>query len=266
MDFTTIVLRTCIETLYLTGSIILVGFLLGILRSNSIKNFQMNFGFKAIMITGILGVVLHETSHLLACLITRHKVTKVKLFQKPDENGTMGYVEHSYNPNSAYQQIGNFFIGVAPIFGGILCMLLLMKFLLPSSYNEFIKISIININVTDLNKDIIVGILSSYWGLIKSVFTFKNLSSPSFYLFLFISVSISSHISLSKADIEEASKGMAVLALSIFIFNIVGITKYIPLQSIIRYNIALTGFLIVALIFSTITFLISLISIPQNQK
>lgn len=137
-------IRTCIETVYLTGIIILVGMLLGIMRNYTIKNFARSFGMKSIMITGFIGVPVHEMSHAIFAAIFGHKITAVKLLQKPDENGVMGYVEHSYNQNSIYQQVGNFFIGTAPIFGGILSVVALMRFMIPRAYDEFISILKVN--------------------------------------------------------------------------------------------------------------------------
>lgn len=261
-----VTVETIVETLYLTGMIMLIGLLLGILRTNSIKNFQRSFGFKAVMITGFIGVPLHEISHALFCIIFRHPITKMKLIQEPDENGTMGYVEHSYNPNSAYQQIGNFFIGVAPIFGGVISIIVLMKLMLPVTYNEFIKISINNLQITTLNKEIVEGILGSYYGLVKTIFALSNFKNPYFYLFLFISICISSHISLSSADIKGASKGLAVLFLLVFILNILGISKYISMFDVFKYNLVITGFLIVALLFSTMTFIVGQVCVLLKQK
>ena len=82
-----LLLKTCIETVYLTGMIILVGLLLGILRNNSIRNFQRSFGSKALMVTGFIGVPIHELSHAIFALLFGHKVNEIKLLQKPDEMG-----------------------------------------------------------------------------------------------------------------------------------------------------------------------------------
>ena len=120
-----VLIRTCIETFYLVGMIVILGLILGVLRNNAIKNFQRSFGLKAVMITGIIGVPIHEISHAILALIFRHRITKVKLIQKPDPSGLMGYVKHSYNPNSLYQRIGNFFIGIAPLFGGGISIIVL---------------------------------------------------------------------------------------------------------------------------------------------
>ncbi|OOM14442.1 hypothetical protein CLOSAC_13220 [Clostridium saccharobutylicum] len=237
--------------------IILIGLLLGILRDNSLSNFRRSFGFNSIMITGFIGVPIHECSHAIFALLFRHSINDIKLLQMPDENGTLGYVRHSFDPNSIYQQIGNFFIGIGPIIGGVISLLLLMKIFLPYSYAEFVKISMTNRNITNLNIDIIKEILNSYYELIKTIFTSSNFKNPSFFLFLFLSICISSHISLSKADIDGASKGLGVIFIIIILLNMFGLTNYISISAIIKYNVVLTGFLLVALIFSLITYIIS---------
>ena len=255
----TLILKPVIETIYLTGMIILIGLLLGILRNSSLRNFRRSFGSNAVMITGFIGVPIHECSHAIFALLFRHSITDMKLLQKPDGNGTLGYVKHSYNQNSLYQQVGNFFIGIGPILGGLVSLILLMRVLLPYSYAEFTQIANSNLNITNLNMNIIEGILNSYYKLIKTIFTVSNFKNPSFFLFLFLSICISSHISLSKADINGAYKGLSVIFIIIFILNMFGLTSFISIAAIIKYNVVLTSFLIIALIFSLITYIISVI-------
>lgn len=251
--------RSFIETVYISGMVILVGLLLGVLRNSSIRNFQRSFGSKALMITGFIGVTIHELSHAFFAVLFGHRITKIKLLQKPDKNGVMGYVQHSYNQTSIYQQIGNFFIGIAPIFGGISSIIALMHFTIPQAYNKFIHILGESLNITTLNKDTMEGIINSYTELVKVIFSLKNFENPYFYLFLFISICISSHISLSYADIKGASKGLGVIFLIVVILNALNLSKYIFAVDLIKYNVLLTGFLIIAVILSTITFLLSLI-------
>ncbi|NMM64691.1 hypothetical protein HBE96_18960 [Clostridium sp. P21] len=253
-----LLLKTCIETVYLTGMVILIGLILGILRNNSIKNFQRSFGSKAVMITGFIGVPIHELSHAIFAVLFGHKITRVKLLQKPDENGVLGYVQHGYNQNSIYQQIGNFFIGIAPIFGGVFSIIALMKIIIPKAYSSFISILFGSLHVTALNKSTVEGVMNSYLGLIKVIFSLKNFENPYFYIFLFAAICISSHISLSSADIKGASKGLGVIFIILFILNALNLSKYILSVDLIKYNILITGFLMIAIILSTITFLISL--------
>ncbi len=261
-----LLIRTCIETVYLTGMIILVGLFLGLLRNNSIRNFQRGFGSKALMVTGLIGVPIHELSHAIIALLFGHKITKIKLLQKPDENGVMGYVQHSYNKRSIYQQMGNFFIGIAPIFGGVFSVIALMRFIIPQAYDRFISILVRSLHVTVLNKSAIEGIMNSYVGLLKVIFSLKNFENPYFYIFLFVAICISSHISLSSADIKGASRGLWVIFIILFILNALNLSKYILSLDLIKYNILITGFLIISVILSVITFLISLIFINIRWK
>lgn len=259
MDFIIeLMIKTCIGTIYLTGMIILVGLFLGILRTESMKNFQRSFGINYVMLTGFIGVPIHEFSHAVAALFFGHKITAIKLFQRPDENGTLGYVSHSYNPRNLYQQVGNFFIGVAPIFGGTFAIIALMRLIIPISYNEFINIVVKNLYIKALNKTTIDGIVISYGALIKGIFTLKNFENPYFYIYLFLGICISSHISLSYADMKGASKGVSVIFLILLVLNIFSLSKFVVASNIIKYNILLIGFLIVAVLLSLITFFVSL--------
>ena len=253
------VIKTALDTLYLTGMIILVGFILGFFREHAMKNFQRSFGFRAVAITAVIGVPIHEMSHAIFCFIFGHKITKMVLLQKRDENGVLGYVSHSYNPNSVYQQAGNFFIGIAPIFGGVSSIIALMYLIIPRTYNEFINISLNNLNVTKISQVALKGILNSYFDLIKTIFSMKNFASPYFILFLLLAICISSHISLSSADIKGASKGLLIIFLLTLVVNVLGFSRFVMAESILKYNIVLIGFLIVSLIFSSITYLISLL-------
>lgn len=256
-----LLIRTCIETVYLTGVVILIGLLLGVLRNNSIRNFQRSFGSKALMVTGFIGVPIHELSHAIFALLFGHKITRIKLLQKPDEKGIMGYVQHSYNQGSIYQQAGNFFIGIAPIFGGAFSIIALIRFIIPQAYNSFINILVKSLHVTVLNKSAIEEIINSYSELVKVIFSFENFQNPYFYVFLFIAICISSHISLSSADIKGASRGLWIIFLILLVLNALNLSKYILAIDLIKYNILITGVLIVALILSAVTFLISLVSI-----
>jgi hypothetical protein len=260
MDFfIKLIVKTMIDTLYMTGMIILVGFILGFLRERSIANFQKVFGWKAIAITAIIGVPIHEISHAIFCFIFGHKIIKIVLLQKRDENGVLGYVNHSYNPKSVYQQTGNFFIGIAPILGGVASIVALMRIIIPKTYNQFITISMNNLDISKLDGAAINGVLNSYINLITSIFSIKNFNNLYFIVFLFLVICISSHISLSSADIKGAYKGLVIIFLLIAVINFLGLSKFVMNESILKYNIVLTGFLIVALIFSSITYIVSLL-------
>ena len=82
--------------------------------SNSLRRSLANiFGVSLYILLTAPGVAVHELGHALFCIIFRHKIEDMKLFS-PEEDGTLGYVSHTYNTKSIYQRIGNFFIGTGP--------------------------------------------------------------------------------------------------------------------------------------------------------
>ncbi|WP_333860552.1 hypothetical protein [Clostridium sp.] len=260
-----LLIKTSVETIYLIGMITLIGLLLGVLRNNSMRNFQRSFGSRALMVTGVIGVPIHELSHAVFALLFRHKISRIKLLQKPDSQGVMGYVQHSYNKGSIYQQIGNFFIGVAPIFGGIASIIVLMKIIIPDAYEKFTSILIKGLNITVINGSTMDIMVNSYGELIKIIFSAKNFQSIYFYIFLFVAVCISSHMSLSMADIKGASRGLIAIFIILLLLNFFNLSKYLASFNFIKYNIIVTGFLLIAVILSVITYLISLISIALKR-
>lgn len=261
-----LLIKTFLETVYFTGTIILVGLLLGVLRNNSLRNFQRSFGSKALIITGFIGVPIHELSHAIFALLFRHKVSKLKLFQKPDSNGVMGYVRHSYNQSSIYQQVGNFFIGIAPIVGGTIVIIALMALIIPEAYDEFLRLLMNNLTTTTISLASAEVLINSYLELMRIIFSFDNFKNPYFYIFLFIAICISSHISLSTADIKGASKGLVVIFSILFVLNFLGLSKFILESSMIKYNVFVMAVLILAVILSFITYLISLLTLAYKNK
>ncbi|MDV4150565.1 metalloprotease family protein [Clostridium sp. AL.422] len=242
MAIQNIYLKTLIDLSWFIGIIIIVGLILGFLRNTSMDNYQKRFGRQSIYITGIVGVPIHELSHLIVALLFGHKIKEVKFFQVNSENSTLGYVNHSYNSRNIYHQIGNFFIGIAPIICGSLIIILLLKIFVPASLE----------NTNDLLS------ANGIFTFLKSIFSLSNFKRLEFYLFLYLVFSICSHISLSKADIKGAFIGVIFIFIILLILNVINFDLFSHIN-IIKYNLLLTNVLIISVIFSSINLLISFV-------
>ena len=149
------------------------------------------------------GVMIHELGHIFFCLLFRHEILEVKLFS-PDRSGTLGYVSHRYNLRSYYQRIGNFFIGTGPIWFGVIVIYLLSWFLLPSGM----------MTAGGSFSDQLSAFLSGFF--MKEFWcSWKTL------LWIYLCFSITTHITLSGADLEGAKDGVIFMVILIFILSFI---------------------------------------------
>ena len=180
--------------LFLVGVLpwIVIAFIMQLLSNSIRKSLAKIFGIQGYIYLTCPGVMVHEIGHALFCVIFRHKIVEMKLFS-PEEDGTLGYVNHSYNPNSFYQRIGNFFIGTGPIWFGIVVLCFVSWMLLPNEMN------IGNFFSAD------------FWGRWQS------------YIWLYLALTIASHITLSPPDLKGAADGgITILTTSALAFLLFG--------------------------------------------
>lgn len=257
-------------TIALVAVFIVFGLVLGIIERETSKILFKSFGEKSIIITGLIGTTIHELGHYIMCKLFLHKVSGIKLFSlKIKDDNTLGYVNHSYNKKSPYQRVGNFFIGIGPIIFGTIVILILYRVLLPHSWDSMT--SNLNFGVPNGFKlnDFVENIFKNSLVIIKSLITTENLLSIKFWVFLILIFSISNHMDLSPADIKNSIDGLIFIFIISFIICLVLFVLGIKLSElnyyIATYNILITTFLLFALIFSIISYIIAkLISIVKK--
>ena len=261
LSFINILLISCGELIYLLGVLIAIGFLLGFLERYSNTFLVQVLGPRGILVTAWIGTPIHELGHLLMCFIWGHRVTRVKLLQLNSPDGVLGYVAHQYNPNSFYQQVGNFFIGIGPIFSGIGSLILGMYLLLPQSYATFITEIRHHVSFEKLDLTVLKSIGGAAIAITKSLFTLHNLINPFFWIFLVLAISISSHIALSKADIENSARGLVMIFFLLVLFNLftgfIGFDSYEMIIRLGEYNAYVLAFSSIAVLFSLVIFAFS---------
>lgn len=240
----------------------IIGWLLYILEKATTKNFIKSLGKKSLYFTALIGTPLHELGHFLFCIIFNHRVKEVRLFKLDHSSGQLGYVTHSYNQKSLYQSIGNLFIGAAPLITGTILIFFLYKFLLPEG-QSFLNQYQSFFNYTEISLNQLGNIfLQSTILFFSFIFRAENISNWQFWLFLYLTLSISAHIAPSPADFKGITNGLLTISVLLFLINFVTFIFNFNLNTIIlslgQYQGILIGFFILAIILSFLYWFISL--------
>lgn len=198
-------------------STFLFGFLYEKINKKNTSFIMKNFGWIGFCIIASIGTIIHELSHLLACLLFLHVPTKIELFRpiKGKEDGVLGLVEHRYL-KTKYRKAGNFLIGAAPMVFGSLIIIFLLKLLGFNNLN----------NITDIIKSL-------------SLINFNSIFS---YIILFLIVSISISMNMSRQDMKNSLFG---------IFSM--ISMFLIIYFVLKYFLPLDIFLIFINYFNTLT-------------
>ncbi|HLD31892.1 MAG TPA: hypothetical protein VJB37_03290 [Patescibacteria group bacterium] len=175
----------------LFGIFFIFGALLAYFQNKTNQEYQKIFGWKGILWTAWLGTPVHELSHWLMAKIFHHRIIRLSLFSPNPHTGGLGEVQHAYDRHSFYQRLGNIFIGLSPLFIGLAGLYFLLYFLVPNG-PEIIHL----IRATKIDPSEIVHILGNF-------FSATNLTTWHFWLFLYLSVCLASHLSPSWEDIKN---------------------------------------------------------------
>lgn len=225
---------------------LIIGFAIAKMEEKRNRWIRASVGVKGIYTTALIGVPIHELGHAIMCLVFGHHVDKIKFVQFGDPHGTMGYVNHSYDPKNLVHRIGMFFIGVAPIMMGIFSITVAYRLLLPESFELWWgKIT---------KSDTAMESLLATFSVVPSLFTGDNLSSLSLYLFLGFSIAVASHMTLSPPDIKGARSGLFF----IFVIGTLINMFYVPHMYDVKvsdlfindYNLFIYSVSLIALLFS----------------
>ncbi|MGU8835685.1 metalloprotease family protein (plasmid) [Clostridium perfringens] len=250
---------------YLSIFFILGGIVLDKIQMKSNQYLYNGLGYIGYILTG-LGTIVHELSHLLFVVLFGMKPTDVKLLRPiaAYRDGKLGYVKYSYNKNSLFHKVGLIFVGVAPIIGGTIAMIVLTKIFMPQLYSTLIgNVNSLANTSGSFNISIFMDLLDFVISFIYSMFSDFNISSLKSWAYLFLIFSISSHMSLSMADIRGSLSGVPTVYLLFFLLNLLLIATG---ESIIDYtyivtkiNVFVVTFMSISIIFSTVSLILSFI-------
>lgn len=251
-----------IQLLGVFGIFFLFGFVLSKIEEQTHNIYRRTIGWKGILFTAWIGTPIHELGHVFFVKLFHHKVNKISLFQPNEETGGLGHVDHSFSKYSLYQRIGNFFIGAAPMIFGSIVLVTLLYFLVPTGKQAFLPLT--------AEQSSIFVIIKSLKQTLFNLFAWENLTAWNFWLFLYISFCIASHIAPSKKDRQGMWGGLLWLVLILILVNAitlslgVDITKFV--LGINQYLGILIAIFTYALIISVIHFVLAkLILLPFKK-
>lgn len=200
------------------------------------------------------GTVVHELGHATFCVLFGHKIRDISLF-RPRKDGVLGYVKHSWNKKSLYQNIGLFFIGTGPIWLGAALIVLIFFALFGSEFWR--PLQAIHSVPTDfvtwrgnfhLGGEVAQALLSLFQQL-HSADLYRDWH---FYLSLYLLFCIGSHVTLSPSDLKGAGSGLWALAVLFVLFNLatlwLGDFALAACLDVARFEAFLTVLLLFALV------------------
>ncbi|MFA4996215.1 MAG: M50 family metallopeptidase [Patescibacteria group bacterium] len=174
------------KLILLISAILLLSFVTNYLLSRSI------FG-RGYRIFVAPGVIVHEFSHALMCLVTGAKISKMSLFDKEG-----GKVEHT---SPKIPIIGQIVISLAPIFFGAVVIYFLSRRL---------GINSVDFATIHLTKE---GIAE----LFKSVFSNLNFRIASTWIILYLVLSITATLTPSFQDLRNIVASLGFIGIIIFL-------------------------------------------------
>ena len=170
------------------------------------RQLAQRFGWKSVMWTGWLGTPIHEMSHVVMCLLFRHRIHEVAFFEPDEKSGRLGYVRHSCRKKSWFEELGNPFIAIAPLMGGSAVLLILINVF----YGGLFEYQ--SGGTGSLGIQSVPDWLDSVANVLGSVFRPEHFASLKFWVFNYLVICVGSHMAPSRSDYQGAGRGGLILA------------------------------------------------------
>jgi hypothetical protein len=259
-----VLLNSFTQLIALLGIFFFFGLLLYFLARFTRVTFVKSIGYKFdVYITGWLGTPVHELGHALLCIPFGHRITEMRLYSPNSDDGSLGYVNHSYNPNNFWHQIGNFFIGIGPILMGSAVLFLLIKYLVPHNQNLMDIVMAKGSTITSLAdiKQQLVQLYHTGLAVPAALFTKANMQTWQFWVFLYVAMAVASHMELSLPDLKGAWSGLISIAILLLVINSITLFFKVDITAsvagISRYATLTSGIFTMAVVLSAMFFVVS---------
>lgn len=186
-------------------------------------------GWNGVLLTGWLGVPVHELGHLLVAKLVGHRVVGWKLFDPDPVSGTLGYVRHAPSQENGWQRAGNFYVGIAPLLAGGGVLFALLCWMVP--YAELAQV-VRSATRPLMRVETLGELLDAFsvwpglvWRLAEIVWEHRSAWLP---VQIYAGLCVASHLSPSSDDLQETGFGallsLAAVGLGVAALALVGVS------------------------------------------
>lgn len=188
------------------------------------RRMSERLGWKSVLWTGWLGTPVHELSHVFMCRVFGHRIDDVALFEPDRDSGRLGYVRHSFEAGNWFQEMGNLFIGIAPLMGGSAVLAILLWLFYPEAAANAAESTRLTAGDSSL-----LQVWDSVVAVVTEIVTLSNLATVRFWTFVYLVLCVGSHMAPSRCDYQGASRGViwvaGILLVSVFLLACVGVNS-----------------------------------------
>lgn len=238
------------------GVLVLCGLILGFVEGKSTTYLYGLFGWGGIVVTGLVGTPIHELGHFLMCKLFGFHVSEVALFRPiaGRTDGVLGFVRYSYDKGSLWQRLGCFFVGIAPMVLGVAAILLILRFLTPEIFHST-RDRLAQAVRRGGGPLALVG--AAFSGFFGGLVRLRGAGIARGLVCLYLLFSISTHMTLSPADLSGAAVGLIVVAALCLIFGVVTtLLKVEVVPALKKTAVTLFAFLSVGTVFALLALLL----------
>ena len=186
------------------------------------RRMSERLGWKRVLWTGWLGTPVHELSHVFMCRVFGHRIDDVALFEPDRDSGRLGYVRHSFEAGNWFQEMGNLFIGIAPLMGGSAVLAILLWLFYPEAAANAAESA--RLNSAD---SFLLQVRDSVVAVVTNIVTISNVATVRFWTFIYLVLCVGSHMAPSQCDYQGASRGViwvgGILLISVFLLACAGV-------------------------------------------
>ncbi|MCB9896515.1 MAG: hypothetical protein H6825_00800 [Planctomycetes bacterium] len=206
-------LSTTRQLLLLVGPFALLALGLRAVETSLSRRLVSRLGFRSVLVTGWLGVPVHELSHVVACVLFGHTVERVQFFAPDARTATLGSVRHAWNPHNPWAQIGRLVIGVAPLLGGSAVLWTLARTLGPASA------SVPALEASAGWQPALDAALAHARDLGAALLRADTWTTWRTWLFLYLALCVGTHLAPSGADLRGSRVGLLAFGLALMLAN-----------------------------------------------